>query len=130
MDTHRIEQAWRNSGVTVAYLFGSRAESSATERSDHDFAVLFDHDPSLRDVAALQATLSEIVAGPVDIVELARAPLELRANVVQSGRLIFSIDEPRRIDFETATRSRWFDYRPTMEWLTRAYLRRVAAEGL
>lgn len=130
MDTDRIDEAWRTSGVAVAYMFGSRTGSSATERSDHDFAVLFDHDASLRDVAALQATLSEIVAGPVDIVELERASLELRATVVQSGRLVFSIDDARRVDFETATRSRWFDYRPTMEWLTRAYLRRVAAEGL
>lgn len=130
MDTDRIDAAWQASGVTVAYLFGSRADATATERSDHDFAVLFDHDPSLREIGALQATLSEIVAGAVDIVELERAPLELQAAVVQTGRLIFSRDEPRRIVFETHTRSRWFDYRPTMEWLTRAYLRRVAAEGL
>lgn len=130
MDTDRLEAAWRASGVTVAYLFGSRADLTATDRSDHDFAVLFDHDPSLREVAALQATLSEMLGGAVDVVELERAPLELQATVVQRGRLVFTADEPRRIAFETRTRSRWFDYRPTMERLTRAYLRRVATEGL
>lgn len=130
MDTDRLETAWRESGVTVAYLFGSRAESAATPRSDHDFAVLLDHEPSLREMAALQSALAGIVGGPVDVVELARAPLELQAKVIQHGRLLFSADEPRRVAFEAITRSRWFDFRPVMEQLTRAYLRRVAAKGL
>lgn len=130
MEPDRLEPIWREHDVAVAYLFGSRADQSATPRSDHDFAVLFDHESTLRQLGALQVALTSLVDGPVDVVDLTRAPLELRAKVVQHGRLLFSSDEPRRVVFESVTRSRWFDYRPVMERLTRAYLRRVATRGL
>jgi predicted nucleotidyltransferase len=116
--------------VAVAYLFGSRAAAVAREDSDHDVAVLFGHDATLGEVGALQAALVGALGTAVDLVELDRAPLELRAKVVQDGRLLLSIDESRRVGFETATRSRWFDYRPVLEELTRAYLHKVATDGL
>ncbi|MBW3605033.1 MAG: nucleotidyltransferase domain-containing protein [Actinobacteria bacterium] len=130
VDTDRLDATWQAHDVTVAYLFGSRAEQTATIRSDHDIAVLFDHESTLRDVAALQADLTGVLGGPVDVVDLARASLELQATVVQHGRLLFSSDEPRRVTFESVTRSRWFDYRPVLQRLTRAYLHRVATRGL
>lgn len=130
MDLDRLTPALRRRGVTIAYLFGSRAEGTAREGSDHDLALLFTREPTLGDLGALQADLVALSGTPVDLVELDRATLELRAKVVQEGRLLFSDDEPRRVAFETATRSRWFDFRPTLEALSRAYLRRVAAEGL
>lgn len=130
MDPEALRAILRRHGVVVAYLFGSRAEGSARESSDHDIAVLFDGAAELGDVAALQADLVAVAGTPVDLVELDRTSLELRAKAVQDGTLLFSADEPRRVAFETATRSRWFDYRPTLEWLTRAYLRRVATRGL
>lgn len=116
--------------VAVAYLFGSRAEGTARPGSDHDVAVLFRRPPELLAVGALQADLVTALGTPVDLVELERAPLELRAKAVQEGRLLFSADEPRRVAFETATRSRWFDYRPVLRELTAAYLHRVATRGL
>lgn len=129
MASDRIEAVLRAHGVTVAYLFGSRADTTARPSSDHDIAVLFDRPVSLLDLGHLQAGLVETLATPVDVIELDGATLELRAAVIQQGRLLFSADEPRRVAFETATRSRWFDFRPVQQELTRAYLRRVAAEG-
>ncbi len=116
--------------VAVAYLFGSRPSGTARAHSDHDVAVLFATSPDLWEVGALQTDLVTVLGTPVDLVELDRAPLELRAKVVQEGRLLFSADEPRRVAFETATRSRWFDYRPVLRELTAAYLHRVATRGL
>lgn len=130
VDIDSLDATWRDHDVAVAYLFGSRADGSATIRSDHDIAVLFGHEPTLRDVAALQADLTTALGGPVDVVDLAHASLELRATAVQHGRLLCSTDEPRRVTFESVTRSRWFDYRPVLQRLTRAYLRRVAMRGL
>jgi predicted nucleotidyltransferase len=131
-DVHpdRLRELLGDHGVAFAYLFGSRAEATATEGSDHDVAVMFHGEATLGDVGRLQIALARLVGTPVDLVELDRATLELRAKVVQGGRLWFSDDEERRVTFETRTRSRWFDYRPTLEELTRAYLHRIATKGL
>ncbi len=130
MDVEAVRELLREHDVAVAYLFGSRAAGTASEGSDHDVAVLFDGEPSLRDVGALQLALTRLLGTPVDLVELDRASLELRAAVVQHGTPLLRDDEPRRVAFEVATRSRWFDYEPVLRALSRAYLRRVAARGL
>jgi len=130
MDGDQLHEILRGHDVTVAYLFGSRAEGVARQTSDYDIAVLFGHTPTLREVGMLQSALAQVANVPVDVVELDRAQLELQAKVVQDGRLIFSADEPRRVAFETKTRSCWFDFRPVQRQLTRAYLRRVATRGL
>lgn len=130
METAALNDVLAQHRVAVAYLFGSRAEGTSRSGSDHDIAVLFCASADLREVGALQADLVTALGTPVDLVELDRAPLELRANVVQEGRLVFSADEPRRVAFETETRSRWFDYRPVLRELTAAYLHRVATRGL
>lgn len=127
MESGRLGVVWRRHGVAVAYLFGSRAEGTARAASDHDVAVLFERAPTVLRVGALQADLVTALGTSVDLVDLEQAPLELRGTVVQRGRLIHSSDEPRRVAFEGDTRSRWFDYRPTIQMLTRAYLRRLAA---
>lgn len=130
VELERLAAPLRARGVVVAYLFGSRAEGTAREGSNHDLALLFADEPTLGELGALQADLAALTGTSVDLVELDRATLELRAKVVQEGTLVFSDDEPRRVAFETQTRSRWFDFRPTLEALTRAYLRRVATRGL
>lgn len=130
IDPEQLQDLFSDHDVAFAYLFGSRAEAAATPRSDHDVAVMFHGGPTLRQVGRLQESLVRLVGTSVDLVELDRATLELRARVIQTGTLLFSDDEKRRVAFETHTRSRWFDYRPTMDELTRAYLHRVATRGL
>jgi predicted nucleotidyltransferase len=125
-----LEDLWREHDVTFAYVFGSRAEGTATRRSDHDVAVMFGHPPTLLEVGALQSALVSALGTDVDLVELDGASLELQARVVQRGRLVYSSDEPRRVSFEVITRSLWFDYEPTLRRLTRAYLDHVARSGL
>lgn len=117
-------------GVAVAYLFGSRAEGGARDDSDHDVAVLFTHTPSLDAAVRLGDELAARWGTPVDVIDLGRAPLELRGRVAESGVAIHSADEPRRVRFEADTRVRWIEFRPVVEATTAAYLRRVATEGL
>jgi predicted nucleotidyltransferase len=118
-------------GVAVAYLFGSRAEGTARPDSDHDVAVLFtDATPALDATVRLAADLAAVLGTEVDVVDLSRAELELRGHVAERGRLLYSVDEPRRVRFEVDTRLRWIEFRPVVEETTRAYLCRVAAEGL
>lgn len=118
-------------GVAVAYLFGSRAEGTATPVSDHDVAVLFaEARPALDATARLAADLAPVLGTRVDVVDLAGAGLELRGKVAESGRLLFSADEPARVRFEVDARMRWIEFRPVLEETTRSFLARVAREGL
>jgi predicted nucleotidyltransferase len=118
-------------GVSVAYLFGSRARGTARPDSDHDVAVLFAHArPPLDATVRLAADLVPVLGTPVDVVDLDRATLELRGTVAESGRLLYSADETRRVRFEVDARMRWIEFRPVLVETTRAYLRRVARQGL
>lgn len=126
-----LSQAFVGHGVAVAYLFGSRAEGTATAASDVDVAVLFAGDAVEADrTVRLAAAVSAVLDCPTDVVDLSVADLELRARVVQRGRLLHSDDEPRRVRFEVDTRSRWFDFEPVLRETTASYLRRVATAGL
>lgn len=118
-------------GVVVAYLFGSRATGRQHEASDADIGLLVDRHLGLLERERLSDRLAQALGvSDVDVVVLEEAPLELRGRVVQEGRLMFSADEPRRVSFEARTRSEYFDFLPTLDILSRAYLRRVAEKGL
>jgi uncharacterized protein len=118
-------------GVAVAYLFGSRAEGTARPASDHDVAVLFTAtEPALDATQRLASDLAGVLGTRVDVVDLDRAGLELRGRVAERGRRLYSVDESRRVRFEVDARLRWIEFRPVVDEITRAYLRRVAAEGL
>lgn len=118
-------------GVALAYLFGSRAAGTARPDSDHDVAVLFaSGEPRLDATVRLGADLAAVLGTAVDVVDLDRAGLELRGTVAESGRLLYSADETRRVRFEVDARMRWIEFRPVLEETTRAYLHRVARHGL
>lgn len=130
-DEDRVEEVFRQAGVVVAYLFGSRAAGTHRDESDADVAVLLDGSLGLLDQEALADRLARALGVPgVDLIVLDTASLELQGRVVQEGRAIFSADEPRRVAFEVATRSRYFDFLPVLQAHTDRYLRRVAREGL
>lgn len=116
-------------GVPVAWLFGSRADGSARPESDADVAVLPADDAGWLVGQQVASDLQVLWGVPVDVVDLRTASLELRARVVQTGRLIHSADEPLRVGFTVDTRSRWFDFAPFQRRLTAAYLQRVANRG-
>ncbi|MGH2830419.1 MAG: type VII toxin-antitoxin system MntA family adenylyltransferase antitoxin [Actinomycetota bacterium] len=131
LDTEAIAEILRDFGVVVAYQFGSRALGRAGPESDLDIAVLTETRPSLLDRQRLADRIRIATAVPdVDVVVLTDAPLELRGRVVQEGRLIYSVDEARRVSFEGRTRSEYFDFLPTLQQHTRRFLRRVAERGL
>ena len=116
-------------GVLVAYLFGSRADGRPRPTSDVDVAVLFGRPTGLLERERLAGRLQDVLGAEVDLVVLDDAHLEIRGRVVQTGRLIHSADEPRRVAFEVDTRSRYLDYLPTLRRMTRAYLEKVAERG-
>ncbi|CAN5227607.1 hypothetical protein BH23ACT9_BH23ACT9_27700 [soil metagenome] len=130
IDLSAVAAVLERHGVAVAWLFGSRSEGTARPDSDVDIAVLLPADASWLAGERIASALRTVLTGvAVDVVDLRSASLELRARVVQTGRLLFSADEALRVRFVSETRSRWFDFAPFQRRLTDAYLRRVADRG-
>lgn len=81
--------------VTVAFLFGSRARGEP-EAIDWDFALSFDacYPSNLERLARMECIRSELSqvispsAGPVDLVDLRRAPMNLCITVAEEGRIL------------------------------------------
>lgn len=126
----QVERILADAGVVVAYLFGSQAHGRDRPDSDADIAVLTERRLDLLEREVLADRLAPALGVPdVDLVVLDEASLELRGRVVQEGVLLYSRDEPRRVAFESRTRSEWFDYQPTLEAHTRRWLRQLAEQA-
>ena len=105
----------RHPEVVVGYLFGSRARGAAGGGSDLDLAILLDREPphSLDGLGFdLRDELAAELGVEVDLVVLNRAPADLVHRVLRDGILVVERDRARRIAFEVAKRSEYFDLEP------------------
>ncbi|MGM0366833.1 MAG: type VII toxin-antitoxin system MntA family adenylyltransferase antitoxin [Actinomycetota bacterium] len=104
--------------ILFSYLFGSRATGRAHKLSDIDIAIYIDQ--SLIDEKGYRygyqaETLSDIMGllgtSKVDLVILNHAKPLLRHRIIYYGKLIYSTDERKRIDFQVDTIHRYMDYK-------------------
>ena len=114
--------------VMLAYLYGSVAEGYALPTSDVDVALVLlpDHGLSSYQRLCLELKLAaELEAScgldPVDVRSLNDAPLMVQGKVVTEGVLVYSRDDDFRVDYETLTRKRYFDFLPVARMMRRAY---------
>ncbi|MEX1367207.1 MAG: nucleotidyltransferase domain-containing protein [Nannocystaceae bacterium] len=107
--------------VAAAWVFGSEARGQARPDSDLDIGLVFrqrgatalDHDRALRTMAA---QLEAVVPGrAIDLVVLESQGPIFCHRVLSEGRRVYDADPQRRIDFESETYVRYFDFRPTYE---------------
>ncbi len=101
-------EAFDDTPVVFAYVFGSVAEGRSRPNSDLDIAVYlappFDPDRTLDhtlDLGGRFATASGI--GDVDLLILNAAPLRLQGRVLRQRIVIYSRDEPARVRYESLT---------------------------
>ena len=101
--------------IQLVYLFGSRVSGLVGPQSDYDFAVLFSEEPAAGTVSALKHRISMLLrTDHIDLVVLNRAPLELRYNIVASGKILYRKSYAALIEFEAQTLSFYFDYLPVL----------------
>lgn len=104
-------------GVSLAYLYGSSLTGLSHPWSDVDLALVVDPDLSLQEqlklIMRLDAELTDACGiNNADIRVVNAAPIVLKGKVVTEGMLIYARNEETRVDFETSTRLRYFDYLP------------------
>jgi predicted nucleotidyltransferase len=122
--------------VALAYLFGSAAKGQMTSFSDVDIALALDDSHAaipnrLNFELEIEAEIAERCGlSQVDVRVINDAPLVLRGQVVTDGILLFARDEETRVDFETRTRSEYFDFLPAAEYVRQAFFDDVRERGL
>jgi predicted nucleotidyltransferase len=121
--------------VNLAYLFGSAASGHMTPLSDVDIALitaprLSPHDRLKLELAVADALAQHCGLANADVRVINEAPVMLRGQVVTEGRLLFARDEVARVEFETRTRSEYFDFLPSAEQLREAFFAAVLQRGL
>lgn len=93
----KLADVFAKHGVTLAYLFGSRARGTARENSDYDMAVLFESDEAtILDEVGLAMESARALGVPsdrVDVVALNKADTGLMARVFKEGIAVYSRSE-------------------------------------
>jgi hypothetical protein len=108
----------RHTEVEVAYIFGSVAQGKSSALSDIDIAILVDkqqvNENAYRYGYKAEITtdlISLLKTNAVDLVILNDANTLLRHRVLYHGKLIYSKNEKKRIEFETSTIDRYIDFK-------------------
>lgn len=118
-------------GVKFAYLFGSRANGKGVvAASDYDLAVFFGTgtpQTRLERRLKLMAALQELFAPfAVDLIALDDThSATLRHEVIGGGKLIYTADEEKRIDFEFRVMHEYEDFAPFLKLYNKAYMAAV-----
>lgn len=118
------------SEVLAAYLYGSHAEGRASALSDIDVGVLIrdglTEERLWRLEDALAADLRRALhTDQVDLVVLNLAPLRIRYEVITRGKVLYSVDDAVRADFESYSLRRYWDFERYLEEYDRCFLTRM-----
>jgi predicted nucleotidyltransferase len=122
--------------VALVYLFGSAARGQTTPLSDIDIALILiegqidDKDRLMFELEVEDELASRCDISNADVRVINKAPIVIRGKVVTEGVLLFSRDEEMRVEFETRTRSEYFDFLPVIKFIREAYFDHLSERGL
>lgn len=120
----RVLAAFPN--VRLGLLFGSEARGTAGVRSDVDVAV---QAPS-SDALAIAAALSAACGREVDVVLLDDPPIPLLDALIRESEVVYEAKAGAAAIWRAATLATLETDRPWYERMSKAWLARVAREGL
>lgn len=107
--------------ILFAYIFGSYAKGVQNEKSDIDIAVYLKDENILEKnplfPSRLAIKVEKILAEKkiVDVRVLNGSTLRFKNQVLRYGKLLFSKDEKKRIEFETLSLDHYYDFKPHLE---------------
>jgi predicted nucleotidyltransferase len=122
--------------VELAYLHGSVARGNPLPTSDIDLAVVLSEPvPPAAERMKLEFQIQAAVEDAcglknLDVRAINTAPILVQGAIVQEGLCLYAHDRAQKAVFESLTRRKYFDYRPTAERMQAAFLARVRRRGL
>lgn len=120
----QIREVFLQEQVVFAYLFGSQVSGNIGKLSDIDIAVYFDESLSkstmFNNKLKIMSKLSLILKrNDIDVVILNDAYPLLEHRIIKQGKVIFSSNEKKRIEYEVKAVLRYLDFKPYIEKYTR-----------
>jgi len=117
----KINEIFSRYDVIFAYLFGSQLSAEIGRLSDVDIAIYFDEALTKQErfnrMLKIGGELSSLLKrDDIDIVVLNDAYPLLAHRVIKQGKVIFSSDEKKRIDFEIRAVMNYLDFKPLLEY--------------
>ena len=130
-----VPEMLKSQPVALAYMYGSAVSGHTTPFSDVDVALLTTETLTplarLRLIQHIQTQLYDALGLlNVDVRIINDAPLVLQGRIVTDGVLLYMRDNQARIDYETTTRMRYFDYLPIHKRLQDSFFDDVRTRGL
>ena len=107
--------------ILFAYLFGSHAKNTMHKKSDIDIVVfvrdpfLLEDDPLYPSILAIKIEKALSEQKLVDLRVLNGSTIRFKSQVIIHGKLIYSGDEKKRIEFETSSLTQYYDFKPYYE---------------
>ena len=104
--------------IIAAYLYGSVARGQATPLSDLDIALVVYEDKLPRtkrlkfELEVEERVVEQCGLRRAELRVINDAPIIIRGEIVTDGILLYCQDDEARIEFETRTRSAYFDFLP------------------
>jgi uncharacterized protein len=122
----------RDLGVSIVYLFGSKATGSSSRLSDVDIGVVLKTDDSQRkDHRAVYHRLYDLFSGiyptlKLDIAFLNETPLSLQYAAIREGKILFEEDPTVTADYEQQVMNQYLDFKPVLDLFDRMVSERYA----
>ena len=116
-------------GVSVVYLFGSKATGKGSRTSDVDIGVVLRK--PIEDTRSSYKILYDLFSAiypssRLDIVYLQKASLPLQYFAIKDGKIIFEEDPKSTADYENRVINQYLDFRPVLDLFDRVTMKRYA----
>ncbi len=121
--------------IILSYLFGSYARGDMNSLSDLDVGVLYASEiDSHRKYEHRLKLTGELAAAckinKIDIIDMEKSSVLLNYNIIKHGKILKSLNENKRIEFETRIISRYLDEKFHIERHNTLALKSIALRGL
>ena len=121
---NKIKHIFKENKVIFSYLFGSQVNGKKGKLSDIDIAVYLDDNLPEKQRFNKKLSISAGLSGllkreDIDIVVLNDAFPLLEHRILKYGKIIFSIDEKKRIGYEVRATMRYLDFKPFIDKYTK-----------
>ena len=120
--------------VLFAYLYGSQVKALSHPYSDLDIGIVTEDiaieaclELELKLALRFDEKLNHRI--PTEVRILNHLPLTVKGRILGEVRLIYSIDEEKRVAFETRVRKAYFDFLPAIQQYHHTYRQHTIAES-
>ncbi|MBI3242367.1 MAG: nucleotidyltransferase domain-containing protein [Chloroflexi bacterium] len=130
-----LELAVSRFPVEIAYLHGSVARGTPLSDSDVDLALVLNESLPPMEQLQLEFEIQDAIVEAcklkaIDVRVINRAPLSVQGEIVQEGKCLYVRNREFKADFESLTRRKYFDFKPNMERMQKAFLQHIRRRGL